>query len=472
MVSKASGHFESMSMLAHELRTPLNAILGFTQVLLSEIDGPVTKEQREDLLIIESAGQRLRSLFNSLLGFWEASFQSFDLNNEPQSIKTLLEGVAVEVRRLRPKRESGNTAVVVSAKECDLTCDAQRLHRVLVALVDGAVERGRPSELRLTARDRGAGLEIVLSEIGAETDLDAPLRIVDMQELADESPTTLMRLWPLALAKRVIEAHQGSLLLSSVVGEGYEVVLTFPKVAGLAQPSPSPARAKESSVVRSKVLAAMGHELKNPMNSITGFSDMLSSGAEGSLNAEQLKNLNIIRASSEHLLSLTTSMVDNARIEADTLRLRREWVTPAELVQDAAALVEPRAAGAVVHTESSSTLPSVYVDRERVARALGALAAVVFEATKAPISLLARAHRYPVGDCPMVEFDIAGNKDATLSDPRGFAKLLETDSPATDSLSLDVFVGRHVVELHGGRLWHETGSAGAFRVCLTLPTKA
>lgn len=460
-------------MLAHELRTPLNAILGFTQVLLSEIDGPVTKEQREDLAIIESAGQRLRSLFNSLLDFWEASFQSIELKAEARSVKRLLEGVAVEVGRLRPKREGKGTPVIVSADELELECDAQRLHRTIVAFADGALQHGRASEIRLTARERGPDIEIVLSEVGAEAASDPPLRIVDMEELADEAPATLMRSWPLALAKRVVEAHRGSLFLSPVEGHGVEVVLAIPKVTKPAKQSrPSPSRTRESNVVRSKVLAAMGHELKNPMNSITGFSDMLLSGAEGSLNHEQLKNLKIIRASSEHLLRLTTSMVDNARIEAHTLRLRREWVAPADLVQDATALIDARDAAAVVHTESGLALPSVYVDRERTTRALAALAAVAIKTTKGPISILARAHRYRAGDAPMIEFDVVGNKAATLSDQSGFAKLIETQFPATDSLSLDVFVARHVVELHGGRVWHETGSAGAFRVCLTLPTKA
>src|SRR5262245_42179919 len=56
-----------LAALSHELRTPLNAILGFTEVLLSEVDGPLDAEARENLLVVRSSGEHLRALIDDIL---------------------------------------------------------------------------------------------------------------------------------------------------------------------------------------------------------------------------------------------------------------------------------------------------------------------------------------------------------------------------------------------------------------------
>lgn len=53
--------------VSHELRTPLNAILGFSDVLLNELDGPIDGEQRENLSIVRDAGQRLSLLVTDMI---------------------------------------------------------------------------------------------------------------------------------------------------------------------------------------------------------------------------------------------------------------------------------------------------------------------------------------------------------------------------------------------------------------------
>ncbi|HEU4538171.1 MAG TPA: HAMP domain-containing sensor histidine kinase, partial [Polyangiaceae bacterium] len=53
--------------LSHELRTPLNAILGFADVLLAEVEGPLTPSSREDMRVIRSSGEHLRTLIDDIL---------------------------------------------------------------------------------------------------------------------------------------------------------------------------------------------------------------------------------------------------------------------------------------------------------------------------------------------------------------------------------------------------------------------
>ncbi len=53
--------------MSHELRTPLNSIIGFTDVMLGELAGPITDEQRKQLGMVRQAGRHLLSLLEDVL---------------------------------------------------------------------------------------------------------------------------------------------------------------------------------------------------------------------------------------------------------------------------------------------------------------------------------------------------------------------------------------------------------------------
>jgi len=80
------------------------------------------------------------------------------------------------------------------------------------------------------------------------------------------------------------------------------------------------AEPEEPERQRARFLGALGHELRNPLNSVTGFSDMLLGRVDGELNAEQERSVRTIRASAERLLRLVSTVVDRAKLEAGTLR--------------------------------------------------------------------------------------------------------------------------------------------------------
>ena len=75
---------------------------------------------------------------------------------------------------------------------------------------------------------------------------------------------------------------------------------------------------------RARFLGALGHELRNPLNSVTGFSDMLLGRVDGELNAEQERSVRTIRASAERLLRLVSTLVDHAKLDPvpSSFRLR------------------------------------------------------------------------------------------------------------------------------------------------------
>ena len=223
---------------------------------------------------------------------------------------------------------------------------------------------------------------------------------------------------------------------------------------------------------RARFLGALGHELRNPLNSVTGFSDMLLGRVDGELNAEQERSVRTIRASAERLLRLVSTVVDRAKLEAGTLRLQQQWVAPDELISEAISFVRSRAEDTSVIGGVSEGLPRVFVDRHRTVHSLVSLAVLVIRSSGTDIVMrVAPPRRDQVGK-GFVQFDLMATLKDSSADTLAVVERLEKPLSRSDALGLEVAVARNVIEAQGGRIWTEAGTAGSLRVCMTLPTSA
>ena len=223
---------------------------------------------------------------------------------------------------------------------------------------------------------------------------------------------------------------------------------------------------------RARFMGALGHELRNPLNSVTGFSDMLLGGVDGRLNKEQERSVRTIRSSAERLLRLVSTVVDQAKLEAGTLRLQQQWVPPQDLITEATDFVRPRAEGSLVFGGVSEGLPRVFVDRHRMVHALVSLAVLVIRSSKADITIRVAPPRRDQSGEGFVQFDLMASLNDSSVDTLAIVERLEKPLSPSDALGLEVAVARSVVEAHGGRIWTEAGTAGSLRVCMTIPTSA
>jgi signal transduction histidine kinase len=223
---------------------------------------------------------------------------------------------------------------------------------------------------------------------------------------------------------------------------------------------------------RARFLGALSHELRNPLNSVTGFSDMLLGRVDGELNAEQERSVRTIRASAERLLRLISTVVDRAKLEAGMLRLQQQWVAPDELISEAISFVRSRAEDTSVIGGVSEGLPRVFVDRHRTVHSLVSLAVLVIRSSGTDIVMrVAPPRRDQVGK-GFVQFDVMATLKDSSADTLAVVERLEKPLSRSDALGLEVAVARSVIEEQGGRIWTEAGTAGSLRVCMTLPTSA
>ncbi len=99
--------------------------------------------------------------------------------------------------------------------------------------------------------------------------------------------------------------------------------------------------AEAADRLKSAFLATMSHELRTPLNSIIGFTGIILQGLAGPLNAEQRKQLEMVRGSARHLLALINDVLDISKIEAGQLEVSSEpFDLPAAIVK-VAGIVKP-----------------------------------------------------------------------------------------------------------------------------------
>src|SRR5262249_38400672 len=94
---------------------------------------------------------------------------------------------------------------------------------------------------------------------------------------------------------------------------------------------------------KSEFLANMSHELRTPLNAIIGFSEVMSEGRFGELNAKQKEYSQDIHASGQHLLSLINDILDLSKIEAGRMELELSEFHLPTAIENALTLIRERA---------------------------------------------------------------------------------------------------------------------------------
>lgn len=100
---------------------------------------------------------------------------------------------------------------------------------------------------------------------------------------------------------------------------------------------------ENANQAKDRFLASMSHELRTPLNAVIGFTGTLLMKLPGPLNDEQTRQLNLVRSSARHLLSLINDLLNLAKIEAGKVELSLEPTECIGVVVDIATSLLPQA---------------------------------------------------------------------------------------------------------------------------------
>ena len=96
-----------LANMSHELRTPLNSILGFSDVMLEGMDGPLTENMANDLHLIQKNGQHLLHLINDVLDMAKIEAGRMNLTPEQFNVHDVLDEVVSITSSLAERKEPG-----------------------------------------------------------------------------------------------------------------------------------------------------------------------------------------------------------------------------------------------------------------------------------------------------------------------------------------------------------------------------
>jgi signal transduction histidine kinase len=223
---------EFLATMSHELRTPLNAILGFSDVLLIGVSGPLNDGQRHQVERLKDNGKRLLALINDVLDMSRIEAGRIELASEPFALGSMIERIADQMRVLAEQKRIRFVTEVSPQLPPVLIGDEKRLEQVVVNLLSNAfkfTEEGSvtfkvgmiPAENRWTiiVKDTGIGIPPHALDMIFE-----PFRQVDGSSTRAYKGSGL----GLAIAQQFIQSMDGQITVESELGRGSIFTVALP----------------------------------------------------------------------------------------------------------------------------------------------------------------------------------------------------------------------------------------------------
>ena len=223
---------------SHELRTPLNAIIGFSEVLGERMCGDLNDEQAEFIQDILTSGRHLLSLINDLLDLAKVEAGRMDLALAPFDLPTAVDGALTLVRE-RATRHRIGLGLDVAEGVGEIVADERKVRQVLLNLLSNAVKftpDGGRIHVRVALQHGEVAVAVTDTGVGIAPEDQAVVfeefRQVGNDQTRKGEGTGL----GLALVKRLVELHGGTIRVESEVGQGSTFTFTLPTHLELATP--------------------------------------------------------------------------------------------------------------------------------------------------------------------------------------------------------------------------------------------
>ncbi|HEY0281373.1 MAG TPA: PAS domain-containing sensor histidine kinase [Rhizomicrobium sp.] len=219
-----------LANISHELRTPLNAIIGFSDMMQSEMFGPIGAQYRGFANHILVSGKRLLELINDVIDLSNLEAGYSVVQEEDVDLEEVVRDSILSLRDLAESKQIALTATLETTPG-KLRADRKKLRQIITNLLSNAVKftpasgrvtistASRGKALALTVTDTGIGMSpeeipVALSQFGQ----------VDSSHSRKYEGTGL----GLPIVKQLAALHNAEVAISSTLGKGTAVTVLFP----------------------------------------------------------------------------------------------------------------------------------------------------------------------------------------------------------------------------------------------------
>lgn len=233
----------------------------------------------------------------------------------------------------------------------------------------------------------------------------------------------------------------------------------------------------DSNTAKSEFVSFVAHELKNPMTSIKGYSELMAAGAAGPLTDTQVSFLDIIKNNVDRMKTIVEDLNDITKIEAGRLRLDFKKVEVQELIDPALRSTQKQLSEKNQHIQTNITgdLPALWVDKTRSEQIL--------------VNLLINANKYtPEGgtiwleaklafedsEAKMIQFCVRDNGIGISAEDseKIFTKFFRSEDDRarrSSGTGLGLNISQNLARMQGGDIWFESEPDKGSSFYFTLP---
>jgi signal transduction histidine kinase/HAMP domain-containing protein len=220
---------EFLANMSHELRTPLNAVIGFSEVLAEGMFGDLNDKQAEYLQDILESGRHLLSLINDILDLSKIEAGRMELERTDFDLPSAIDNALVLMRE-RAGRKDIAVGRAVDERLGVIRADERKVKQVLLNLLSNALKftpEGGRIDVRAGVRDGMAELSVTDTGVGIAAE-DQPAVFEEFRQVGASAKRVEGTGLGLALSRKFVELHGGTIWVASEVGKGSTFTFTIP----------------------------------------------------------------------------------------------------------------------------------------------------------------------------------------------------------------------------------------------------
>ena len=231
-----------LARMSHELRTPLNAVIGYSELLLEDLEASQENDvKRSDLMRINNAGKHLLSLVTDVIDVAKIESDTVELHRDRLSVDDLLNQL-METSAALVKVKKNRLTLQKYGLIGDALGDAVKLRQILLNLIGNAAKFTSNGLITLSAARRatsnGDWLEFAITDTGIGISKAEQTRLFENFSQASVETAKLFggSVLGLAICARLCTLMGGSIKVESEPGRGARFLVLLPAELPVPQP--------------------------------------------------------------------------------------------------------------------------------------------------------------------------------------------------------------------------------------------